>query len=259
MDSTEEFRVTTSNGNADSGRSSGAQISLVTKSGTNKFHGSLYEYHRPSNMVANDCFVKNEQIADNQPNRPTKYIVNTFGGSVGGPSSKTRSSSSTTTKDSGWPPMKRFQRRRLQPLSAPASLDTLPRTDPTVMLDRRGQIAATRRRLARNAPLPGVNQAMSGLPFYRAGRDRPLRWRWNQQRNLQFQFPGARPISIPILRKLTTLPNAKNHLFWRGNLQDDHALGAQNLPGQPASTTPLGQYQGNGLRTHLDTHFKPRE
>ncbi|HEY9127035.1 MAG TPA: carboxypeptidase-like regulatory domain-containing protein, partial [Acidobacteriaceae bacterium] len=37
LDSTEEFRVTTSNGTADAGRSSGAQISLITKSGTNKF------------------------------------------------------------------------------------------------------------------------------------------------------------------------------------------------------------------------------
>jgi hypothetical protein len=85
LDSTEEFRVTTSNGTADAGRSSGAQVTLVTKSGTNKFHGSLYEYNRPSNMVANDWFVKNQQINDGDPNRPTKYIVNTFGGSVGGP------------------------------------------------------------------------------------------------------------------------------------------------------------------------------
>ena len=85
LDSTEEFRVTTSNGNADAGRSSGAQVSLVTKSGTNRFHGSAYEYHRPSNMVANDWFLKHQQLANGEPNRPTKYIVNTFGGSIGGP------------------------------------------------------------------------------------------------------------------------------------------------------------------------------
>ena len=41
-DSVEEFRVTTTNANADAGRSSGAQVSLVTKSGTNAFHGSAY-------------------------------------------------------------------------------------------------------------------------------------------------------------------------------------------------------------------------
>ena len=46
QDSVEEFRVTTSNPNADAGRGSGAQVTLVTKSGTNAFHGSVYEYNR---------------------------------------------------------------------------------------------------------------------------------------------------------------------------------------------------------------------
>jgi hypothetical protein len=45
LDSTEEFRVTTTSSNADAGRSSGAQVTLVTKSGTNKFHGAAYEYN----------------------------------------------------------------------------------------------------------------------------------------------------------------------------------------------------------------------
>ena len=45
-DSVQEFRVTTANYNADQGRSSGAQVSLVTKSGTNSFHGAVCEYHR---------------------------------------------------------------------------------------------------------------------------------------------------------------------------------------------------------------------
>ena len=47
QDSIEEFRVTTGDANADAGRSSGAQISMITKSGTNKFHGAAYEYYRP--------------------------------------------------------------------------------------------------------------------------------------------------------------------------------------------------------------------
>src|SRR5579863_7459862 len=85
LDSTEEFRVTTSNSGADAGRSSGAQISLITKSGSNKFHGALYEYNRPTNTVANDWFLKEQQLSSGLENRPTKYIVNTFGGSFGGP------------------------------------------------------------------------------------------------------------------------------------------------------------------------------
>ncbi len=85
LDSTEEFRVTTSNGTADSGRSSGAQVSIVTKSGTNHYHGALYEYYRPTNTVANQWFNKYQQLSLGQPNIPQKYVMNTFGGSAGGP------------------------------------------------------------------------------------------------------------------------------------------------------------------------------
>jgi hypothetical protein len=88
LDSTEEFRVTTSNGTADSGRSSGAQVSIVTKSGTNKFHGALYEYYRPTNTVSNDWFNKFQELSLSEPNIPQKYVMNTFGGSVGGPIKK---------------------------------------------------------------------------------------------------------------------------------------------------------------------------
>ena len=48
QDSVEEFRVTTANSNSDQGRSAGAEASMVTKSGTNQFHGAAYEYHRPT-------------------------------------------------------------------------------------------------------------------------------------------------------------------------------------------------------------------
>src|SRR5437773_8164880 len=48
LDSLQEFRVTTSNSDADTGRSSGGQVSLVTKAGTNKIHGAVYAYHRPT-------------------------------------------------------------------------------------------------------------------------------------------------------------------------------------------------------------------
>src|SRR5438270_6014521 len=61
LDSLQEFRVTTSNSNADAGRSSGAQVSLVTKSGTNSFHGTAYEYNRSKIGEANDWFNKRSQ------------------------------------------------------------------------------------------------------------------------------------------------------------------------------------------------------
>lgn len=90
QDSVEEFRVTTSNYNADQGRSSGAQVSLVTKGGTNAFHGSLFESHRNTITSAGDYFVKGAELRDGFPNKPLKLLRNVFGGSLGGPLRKDR-------------------------------------------------------------------------------------------------------------------------------------------------------------------------
>jgi hypothetical protein len=98
LDSVQEFRVTTTNSNADQGGTSGAQVSLVTKSGTNDFHGSAYEYHRNTYTSANDYFNKIAQEAPgscalpnpNDCNKAPKLIRNIFGGSVGGPIKKDR-------------------------------------------------------------------------------------------------------------------------------------------------------------------------
>jgi hypothetical protein len=90
QDSVEEFRVTTTNYNADQGRSSGAQVSLVTKGGTNQFHGALFESHRNTITSANDYFVKGAELRDGFPNKPLKLIRNVFGGAFGGPILKDR-------------------------------------------------------------------------------------------------------------------------------------------------------------------------
>src|SRR5882724_11912582 len=75
----EEFRVTTVNANASQGRSSGAQISLVTKSGSNDWHGALFWANRNTATTANDFFNNRSGVP-----RP-KLIRNTYGGAVGGP------------------------------------------------------------------------------------------------------------------------------------------------------------------------------
>jgi hypothetical protein len=96
LDSVEEFRVTTTNSNADEGGTSGAQVSLVTKSGTNEIHGSVYEYHRNTYTSANDYFNKIAQLSSctlpnpNDCNKAPKLIRNIFGGSAGGPIKKDR-------------------------------------------------------------------------------------------------------------------------------------------------------------------------
>lgn len=90
LDSLQEFRVTTSGANADEGRSSGAQVDLVTKSGTNAFHGTAYEYNRSSLGYANDWFNKQAELESGLPNKPGQLIRNTFGATFGGPIRKDR-------------------------------------------------------------------------------------------------------------------------------------------------------------------------
>jgi hypothetical protein len=78
LDSVQEFRVTVAGEGPNQGRSSGGQVTLVTKSGTNQLHGSLYEYNRNSATSANTWF-------NNQAGVPRQPLVrNQFGGSLGG-------------------------------------------------------------------------------------------------------------------------------------------------------------------------------
>lgn len=88
--SVEEFRVTTSNSDASQGRSSGAQIAMVTKGGTNQFHGSLYEFNRNGMGEANDWFIKESQVSTDLPNKPEQLVWNNYGGTIGGPILKNR-------------------------------------------------------------------------------------------------------------------------------------------------------------------------
>jgi len=84
LDSVEEFRVTVGGQGPDQGRSSGGQVVLLTKSGTNALHGSLYEYNRNTATSANTWF-------NNQAGVPVQQLVrNQFGASVGGPIKKDR-------------------------------------------------------------------------------------------------------------------------------------------------------------------------
>ena len=78
-ESVQEFRITTANANASQGRSSGAQVSLISRSGSNDFHGALFEFHLPTIGQANDFFNNRAGIA-----RPV-VLRNVFGGALGGP------------------------------------------------------------------------------------------------------------------------------------------------------------------------------
>jgi len=78
LDSVQEFRVTVAGEGPNLGRSSGGQVSLLTKSGTNQLHGSLYEYNRNTFFAANSWFNNHAGVAR------TPLVRNQFGASVGG-------------------------------------------------------------------------------------------------------------------------------------------------------------------------------
>ncbi|HET8668001.1 MAG TPA: carboxypeptidase-like regulatory domain-containing protein, partial [Terriglobales bacterium] len=258
LDSLQEFRVTTTNANADSGRSSGAQVSLVTKSGTNNLHGTVYEYHRPTFTTANDWFNKQAQLRSGDPNRPGKLIRNTFGGSVGGPIIKNRLFFFGTYEG-------QRTRESLQVIRTVPSADL--RKGILHYLDQNGnivtlmppQIASMDPNCAGNGtcPLgPGVNpavlQILSGypLPNNTAGAGDGLNFQG-------FTFAAATPTNLnTYILKLDANLTSKQTVYIRGNLQNDRlvpavgttnagsSLAAPQFPGQPASVTQKNNAKG---------------
>ena len=77
VDALAEFKVTTNGYSAEFSRTAGGVIEMLTKSGTDNFHGSLYEFFRNQNVDAKNFFVG--------PGRNPDYKQNQFGGSIGGP------------------------------------------------------------------------------------------------------------------------------------------------------------------------------
>ncbi len=79
LEAIEEFRMQTSSSRADVGRMPGAHLAITTRSGTNQFHGGLFEYFRNEALDSNDWFSNQA----GQPRGP--FHLNDFGGTFGGP------------------------------------------------------------------------------------------------------------------------------------------------------------------------------
>ncbi len=82
-DALQEFKIQTSTYDASYGRNPGANVNVVTKSGSNEFHGTLFEFFRNEKLNANDFFYNRNRL----PTQPEKQVLkqNQFGGSFGGP------------------------------------------------------------------------------------------------------------------------------------------------------------------------------
>lgn len=238
LDSVEEFRVTTSNAGADSGRSSGAQVSLVTKSGTNQFHGSAYEYHRPTFTVANDWFNKQAQIASDEPNIPGKLIRNTFGAAVGGPIKKDRlfffanyegQRTAENAQVTQTVPTASFQQGEVIYQNVNGTNTTLMPSD----------IAKMDSGCANNGTCPwGPGVDPNALAIfandYPAANGTALGDGGFNSGSYSFSSPNPRTLNTTIA-KLDYHLSDKHLLFVRGNLQKDTTAGTLQLPGQPPS------------------------
>jgi Carboxypeptidase regulatory-like domain len=241
QDSTEEFRVTTSNANADEGRSSGAQVSIVTKSGTNKFHGAAYEYFRPSNTVSNDFFLKNAQTQEGLDNRPPKLIRNIFGGDVGGPIFKNKlfffanyeaSRQAESVIQQQEAPTALFQKGVLQYTGSAGATVALTPGQVTALDTANGCTVC-------NTPSypygPGPDPKMLAfLNTFPAANGTALGDGLNTG---SYAFASPHPIDLNTSIVKIDWVAGKHRIFGRGNLQKDTTLGPQQFPGQPASYT----------------------
>ena len=92
LDSVQEFRTTVAGLGADQGAYSGGQVSIITKSGSNQFHGTLYEYNRNTDLTANSWFSNRAGVGR------AALVRNQYGFSLGGPIIKNKLFFSTTGK-----------------------------------------------------------------------------------------------------------------------------------------------------------------
>jgi len=261
LDSLQEFRVITSNGNVEAGRSSGAQVALVTKSGTNKFHDSLYEYNRSSLGEANDWFLEQAELQAGQPNVAPHLVRNTFGTAIGGPIKQDRLfffatyEGQRTREDTivdRYVPTANLR----QGLLSYCETNATPCPPTEVFTLSRADLAALDPNCSKQAgfpggtcPLgPGANPAL--LPIFQSDPLPNSSIFGDGLNGAAFTFSAPAPAKLDTyIVKLDYLSGNGNHqLFLRGNLQNDHAAGLQGtgpqFPGDPPNVVNVDNNKG---------------
>ena len=240
LDSVQEFRVVTTGTNADTGRSSGAQVDILTRSGTNQLHGTLYEYNRNTDLSANNWFNKQAEIGSGLPNVPGKLIRNTFGAALGGPlkplvhrdrlfffGNYEGQRTAENTQQTLVVPTASY---RAGNISYPSGGVTQTLT-PTqfASLDPRCTAAGT-------CPLgPGVNPAsLAVLQQYPLPNGAALGDGYNTG-SYTWSAPAPASLNTGIARFDWNLAD-RHQIFVRGNLQDDTTSAAPQFPGSFASS-----------------------
>jgi hypothetical protein len=251
QDSLDEFRTVTGNGGADAGRSSGAQVSLVTKSGNNKYHGAAYEYFRASNTVANDWFNKQAQLESGEDNRPPKLIRNIFGGDLGGRiirdklfffgnfEGQRQAESTVVTQTT---PLASYQQGLLTYPNPTGGGTTVLTPAQIAVLDASCAVCLSSAYPPPPGPNPNALTYFNQLPTANTNNPGANGDGYNEA-NYVFASPNPVRLNTSIVR-LDYLPTSKHRLFFRGNLQKDYIGGTENFPGQGPQTTTEDNSKG---------------
>ncbi|HXP11395.1 MAG TPA: TonB-dependent receptor, partial [Acidobacteriaceae bacterium] len=235
LDSVEEFRVTTGLANSDQGRSAGAQVNLVTKSGTNAFHGGLYEYNRNTQTAANDWFNKQSELAAGLPNIPGKYIRNTYGADVGGPIKRDKLFFFGNYEGSHI--RENEQVERTTPFASLKAGELKYLSNGDVVTLSPAQIAVMDPNCSANGTCPwGPGDDPNMLKLlnqYPTANGSALGDGLNFG---SFSFSSAAPINLnTTIARLDWYATPRHRLFVRGNLQDDTTADVLQYPGQTPS------------------------
>jgi len=234
QDSIDEFRVATSNTNSDEGRSAGAQVSLITKSGTNKFHGGAYEYNRPTLTVANNWFVKQAELNSNEKNIPPKLIRNIFGGEVGGPILKDK-----LFFFGNYEGNRQAEDQVVTQTVATAAYQSGIITYPggalspaqITQLDM-GCASGGGCQTAQYPPGPGPNP--NALAYFKSMPAANGTTQGDGLNEGSFTFASPNPVTFNTsIGRIDYTPNEKQRIFVRGGLQKDTTGYAEQFPGQP--------------------------
>ena len=235
LDSVDEFRVTTAMSNSDQGRAAGAQINLVTKRGTDQFHGGVYEYNRNTATAANDWFNKQAELASGLPNKPGSYIRNTYGFDVGGPILKQKLFFFVNYEASRI--RENYQITQETPTDSLKQGNIYYQSNGNNVELNQAQIAVMDPSCSANGTCPwgpGVDpNVLKLLQSYPTANGAAL----GDGLNLgSFSFSSPNPVNLnTTIVRLDWAPTSHNQLFFRGNLQDDTTLDTQQFPGQPPS------------------------
>jgi len=249
-DSVAEFRVITSNPNADQGRSSGAQVALVTKSGTNALHGALYEYNRSNLLEANDFFNQQLERSQDLPNRPLQLVYNVFGVAAGGPLKHDRvflffnyegqRQAIGGVSNNDLVPTASFRAGNLTYACAQTSQCSLTSSStPGVTYN-----TLTAAQIESMDPLGiGVSSAMQVLLNSYPLPNNPLAGDGFNSEGYSFAY-SVKPSYNAYTTRFDFNLTPRQTAFWRGNLQDDSQPGGPTFPGQPPSTTNHNNSRG---------------